>query len=105
MLRQSYRCPISVQNLSQEIIDRVKYRQPKEWKGTNKNGFVQYHNYPGSVDLQREGTWLVLGRTQYILDRIEAQSLRLEGTIYHKKWKVACVPKAPQCRLNRGINY
>jgi len=87
VLRQSYRCPISVQNLSQEIIDRVKYRHPKEWRGTDKNGLVEYHNYPGSVDLQREGTWLILGRTQYILDRIEAQ-LRLEGRIFTRNGKL-----------------
>jgi DNA helicase-2/ATP-dependent DNA helicase PcrA len=87
VLRQSYRCPISVQNLSQKIIDRVKYRHPKEWRGTNKNGLVEYHNYPGSVDLSREGTWFILGRTQYILDRIEAQ-LRLEGRIFTRNGKL-----------------
>ena len=87
VLRQSYRCPISVQNLSQEIIDRVKYRHPKEWKGTNQNGLVQYHNYPGSVDLKREGTWLILGRTQYLLNHMEKE-LRSEGTIYTRNEKL-----------------
>jgi len=87
VLKQSYRCPISVQNLSQEIIDRVKYRHPKEWKGTNKNGLVQYHNYPGSVDLKREGTWFILGRTQYLLNHME-KKLRSEGTIYTRNGKL-----------------
>ena len=87
VLKQSYRCPISVQNLSQEIIDRVEYRHPKEWKGTNKKGLVQYHNVPGSVDLSAEGTWLIEARTQYLLSRMETD-LRSEGIVYMRNEKL-----------------
>ena len=83
-LIQSYRCPTLVQQLSQQIIGRVRNRRPKSWKGTNKKGLLQYHSYPESVNYnEHEGSWLLLGRTNYLLDEIE-RDLRMQGLIYKR---------------------
>jgi len=83
VLAQSYRCPIVVQNLSQQIIGKVRNRRPKSWRGTNKQGLLQYHSYPESVNLKDSGTWLVMARTQYLLDEIE-RDVRLQGLLYKR---------------------
>ena len=58
-LNKSYRCPRSVQALSNNIISRVKNRRNKQWFGTEEEGKTNYHAYPESVDIQN-GEWLIL---------------------------------------------
>ena len=106
VLTQSYRCPIVVQNLSQEIIGRVRNRRPKNWKGTNKQGLLQYHSYPESVNLKDNGTWLVMARTQYLLDEIE-RDVRLQGLLYKRNNQLPISQKLLNAvdawkRLNEG---
>jgi len=87
VLQQSYRCSKVIQNCSQRIIGRVRNRIPKKWQGTDKSGFVQYHNYPEGVDLKEPGSWLVLARTNYMLDEIE-RDIRLQGMLYKRNNKL-----------------
>ena len=87
VLQQSYRCSKVIQNCSQRIIGRVRNRIPKKWQGTDKNGFVQYHNYPEGVNLKEPGSWLVLARTNYMLDEIE-RDIRLQGMLYKRNNKL-----------------
>jgi superfamily I DNA/RNA helicase len=87
VLQQSYRCSKVIQNCSQRIIGRVRNRIPKKWQGTDKSGFVQYHNYPEGVDLRNPGSWLVLARTNYMLDEIE-RDIRLQGMLYKRNNKL-----------------
>ena len=106
VLTQSYRCPMVVQNLSQEIIGKVRNRRPKSWRGTNKKGLLQYHSYPESVNLKDEGTWLVMARTQYLLDEIE-RDVRLQGLLYKRNNKLPISQKLLNSvdawkRLNEG---
>ena len=35
-LKQSFRCSKVIQNLSGRIINRVKFRRAKQWKGTDR---------------------------------------------------------------------
>ena len=86
-LKQSFRCSKVIQNLSGRIINRVKFRRAKQWKGTDRNGFVQYHNYPEGVDLRGDGSWLVMARTNYMLDEIE-RDIRLQGMLYKRNNKL-----------------
>ena len=86
VLQQSYRCSKVIQNCSQRIIGRVRNRIPKKWQGTDKSGFVQYHNYPEGVNLKEPGSWLVLARTNYMLDEIE-RDIRLQGMLYKRNNK------------------
>jgi len=106
VLTQSYRCPILVQRLSQEIIGRVRNRRPKSWKGTNNRGVLQYHSYPESVNLKEDGSWLVMARTQYLLDEIE-RDVRLQGLLYKRNNRLPISQKllnAVECwkKLNEG---
>ena len=106
VLTQSYRCPRVVQNFSQRIIGRVRNRRPKSWRGTNKEGFLQFHSYPESVDLKSEGTWLVMARTQYLLDEIE-RDVRLQGLLYKRNNELPVSQKLLNAvnawkRLNEG---
>ena len=87
VLQQSYRCSKVIQNCSQRIIGRVRNRIPKSWKGTDRNGFVQYHNYPEGVNLREPGSWLVMARTNYMLDEIE-RDIRLQGMLYKRNNKL-----------------
>ena len=87
VLQQSYRCSKVIQNCSQRIIGRVRNRIPKKWQGTDKSGFVQYHNYPEGVNLKEPGSWLVLARTNYMLDEIE-RDIRLQGMLYKRNNKL-----------------
>jgi superfamily I DNA/RNA helicase len=87
VLQQSYRCSKVIQNCSQRIIGRVRNRIPKKWQGTDKSGFVQYHNYPEGVNLREPGSWLVLARTNYMLDEIE-RDIRLQGMLYKRNNKL-----------------
>ena len=46
-----------------------------------------YHSYPESVNLREEGSWLVLARTNYMLDEIE-RDIRLQGMLYKRNNKL-----------------
>ena len=86
-LKQSFRCSRVIQNLSGRIINRVKLRRNKQWRGTERAGFVQYHSYPDSVNLKDPGSWLVMARTNYMLDEIE-RDIRLQGMLYKRNNKL-----------------
>ena len=54
------------------------------WSYWYKKGLLQYHSYPESVNYNEyEGSWLLLGRTNYLLDEIE-RDLRMHGLIYKR---------------------
>ena len=86
-LKQSFRCSAVIQNLSNRIINRVKFRRSKQWRGTDREGMVQYHTYPESVNLRDQGSWLVMARTNYMLDEIE-RDIRLQGMLYKRNNKL-----------------
>jgi len=82
VLSQSYRCPRLVHKMADKIIRRVKNRRLKEWKGRDYMGQIRYHAFPEGVDL-RNGEWLILARTNYLLDELERQ-VKMEGLIYKR---------------------
>ena len=82
VLNQSYRCPRLVHKMADKIIRRVANRRPKEWKGRDYMGQIRYHAFPEGIDL-RNGEWLVMARTNYLLDEIERQ-VKTEGLLYKR---------------------
>ena len=82
ILNQSYRCPRLVHKMADKIIRRVGNRRPKEWKGRDYMGQIRYHAFPEGIDL-RNGEWLVMARTNYLLDEIERQ-VKTEGLLYKR---------------------
>ena len=106
VLKQSYRCSKVIQNLSHRIINRVNYRREKQWEGTEKNGLVKYHTFPEGVNLKEPGSWLILGRTNYLLDEIE-RDVRLQGMLYKRNNKLPISQKLLNAadawkQLNKG---
>ena len=56
VLEQSWRVPSKVHEVAEEIVHRIKNRQPKEWKPRNFEGAVQTYQRFEDVDMA-EGEW------------------------------------------------
>jgi superfamily I DNA/RNA helicase len=62
VLNQSYRMPVSVHNLSQRIVHRIKERKQKDFLPTDEEGRVVYHMSHNELDLS-QGSWTLMART------------------------------------------
>lgn len=82
VLNQSYRIPKNIYATASSIIDKVKIRRQKVWNSKSEKGKVTYHTTTDSIDMNK-GTWLVLGRNSYLIDKVEEQCRR-EGLIYER---------------------
>lgn len=81
VLEQSYRVPAKVHALANDIVKRIRQRQPKVWNPRDYDGEIQYYNDFEHVDITG-GEWLVLASTNYMLndmhDWIKSQGLLFE---------------------------
>lgn len=77
VLGQSWRVPIKIQQLSDEIIGRVRHRRSKEWRPKDEDGVI---NRTGSMfDVDYSGSdVLVLARNAFSLKTLSTH-LRREG--------------------------
>jgi DNA helicase-2/ATP-dependent DNA helicase PcrA len=83
VLGQSYRCPPVVQQLSDRIIFPVHHRRPKKWKARRgAEGTMDEASKFYDVDLEKDGSVLVLARNRYVLTEQVAPGLRAEGVVY-----------------------
>lgn len=71
ILDQSYRVPVSVQQVAQGVIERVSRRREKAWRPRQDEGEVSQLGHPEDLDLS-SGQWLVLARNRYLLDSLAA---------------------------------
>tara|TARA_A100000171_G_scaffold49501_1_gene58704 strand:- start:1427 stop:2950 length:1524 start_codon:yes stop_codon:yes gene_type:complete len=71
ILQQSYRIPKSAHDIADRLITRVKHRQPKSWRPRDYKGFSRSYAYRLSTDSFNKGQWMILARTNYLLDQIE----------------------------------
>ena len=62
VLTQSYRMPKAVHRLSQRVVKRISYRQPKEFKPTDQEGHVRSVMSVYDLPLER-GSWTVMALT------------------------------------------
>ena len=69
-------------SLAQQIVTRIDGRALKEWQPRDEEGSVSYHYNLDEVPIDK-GEWVVLARTNRILDRYAA-SLKQEGWIYSR---------------------
>jgi len=86
-LKQSYRIPSKVHELSQQIIKRNKNRRPKEWNAKEEEGSVNYHTAVEHIDMS-EGEWLLLSRNNYLLNPIE-EYLKTVGVLYERNHRIS----------------
>ena len=80
VLKQSYRIPNSVHSVADKIVQRISYRQPKDWKPFPRQGSVNYHLSLFDVDID-QGSWTIMARTNRIVQNV-AESLRDDGYLY-----------------------
>lgn len=70
VLPQSYRVPVMVQVLADQVIKRVGRRIPKEWQARAEQGEVKFITDISQADM-KEGQWLLLARNKYLLEAYE----------------------------------
>lgn len=81
ILDQSYRVPSKIHALADQVVNRIRKRQPKVWKPRTEVGAILFHNDFRHVDLT-QGEWLVLAAANYMLtdmhEWIKSQGLLFE---------------------------
>jgi DNA helicase-2/ATP-dependent DNA helicase PcrA len=81
ILEQSYRVPKKVHALADEVVHRIRHRQPKHWRPREETGEVQFYSDFHHVDISH-GDWMILASTNYLLtemhDWIKSQGLLFE---------------------------
>jgi len=70
ILKQSYRVPQSIHRIAHRCISQVSSRIHKEWLPRKEEGEVAWIPDVDAVDME-EGDWLVLARTNYLLERLK----------------------------------
>lgn len=83
VLKQSYRIPKSIHNLAERCIGQVASRVRKKWEPRKEAGQVRWEASYESIDMS-EGDWLVLARTNYLLEGVE-NYCRSEGWFFKNK--------------------
>ena len=80
ILDKSYRVPRRIQAVSDDLVKRLRQRQQKIWKPTERDGHVTWHRDILDVDLTN-GEWLILARTNHIANMV-ARNLYDQGYLY-----------------------
>jgi DNA helicase-2/ATP-dependent DNA helicase PcrA len=101
VLGQSWRCPTSIQELSNHIIKDVAHRRNKQWSARAAGGSIKRVTEFDDVDIDDQ--WiegsptppvLVLARNQYILTEYVEPILRERGIVYELHGKSSIPTKA-----------
>lgn len=82
VLSQSYRVPREVFDLANEIVDRIQYRQEKNWRPRDEDGSVDFHMNWYDVNID-EGSWTIMARTNKALNKIHS-ILRDDGYLFER---------------------
>lgn len=85
VLPQSHRLTPEVHEYSQEVINRVRYRYPKNFSPVaGRSGKVVYHRYVRGVPVDDDCSWLLLARNRMFLREFE-EVIRERGLLYSVK--------------------
>jgi superfamily I DNA/RNA helicase len=98
VLSQSYRVPIAVHELADDLINGVKARVTKSYQATPAKGSVEFVSSIEDVDLDK-GEWLILVRNTYMINPI-IEHLRLSGYTYTSKYKNSNNSEILQAAMN-----
>jgi len=82
VLEQSYRVPSTVHHLANEIVHRIRERQPKEWKARDFEGMVKTYYRFEDVPIGTE-QWLILAATNYMLNPVH-EWLKSQGVLFER---------------------
>lgn len=81
VLQTSYRLPIEVFKVANQVIERVSQRFRKEWRPRNEQGSVTRLSHIEMLNFNVPGTWMMLARNGYMLAEI-TQQLKRAGIVY-----------------------
>ena len=98
VLKQSYRVPAAVHKVASQCIGQVRSRVFKEWNPRKEQGVVQWEPTIESLDMG-EGEWLVLARTNYLLEEID-EYCRNEGWFFEVKGRASIPEKKVRAVIN-----
>ena len=87
ILKQSYRVPAAVHKVAKQCIGQVRSRIYKEWEPRKKEGLVRWEPTIELIDME-QGDWLVLARTNYLLEEID-EYCRNEGWFFEIKGRAS----------------
>lgn len=82
VLDQSYRVPAKIHALANNVVKRIRVRQPKTWKPRDTQGTVQYYNHFSQVDVSK-GEWLIMASTNYMLNEMYYW-LKSQGILFER---------------------
>jgi superfamily I DNA/RNA helicase len=85
VLENSYRLPRKVYEVSQRVAQRIKKRVSKSFRPMPREGEVHIL-YDVPYSFLKEGQWLILAQTNYMLGKIE-QQLKQLGYLYSINFK------------------
>ena len=87
VLKQSYRVPAAVHKVAKQCIGQVRSRIYKEWNPRKEQGLVQWEPTIELINMEK-GDWLVLARTNYLLEEVDAYC-RNEGWFFEVKGRAS----------------
>jgi superfamily I DNA/RNA helicase len=72
-------------DVASNIVNKIQNRLPKEWRPKTQRGLLSYYDDFEQVNM-KQGNWLVLARTRFMLNELEDQ-LYSRGLYYENKFK------------------
>ena len=97
VLEQSFRVPLAVHSIAENISSRINSRFPKSYLPRKEEGGVQRIYSLEEIDLSR-GTWLILAQANYMLTPV-AESLKSGGYLFERNGHRSISEK-----ISRAIN-
>lgn len=82
VLDQSYRVPAKIHALANQVVHRIKKRQPKTWKARQEQGAVYFYNDWRYVDIT-QGEWLILAAANFMLTDMH-EWLKSQGLLFER---------------------
>jgi len=67
-------------DLANSVVQRIGYRQPKDWNPMDREGDIQWYSSWHDVDTD-QGSWTIMGRTNNIIAKVATQ-LRNDGQLF-----------------------
>jgi superfamily I DNA/RNA helicase len=83
VLDQSYRVPAKVHALANDVVNRIRKRQPKVWNPRDYDGEVKFYNDFQHVDIT-QGEWLLLASTNYLLNEMH-HWIKSQGLLFERQ--------------------
>lgn len=82
VLDKSYRVPLQVHRLANDVVHRIRKRQPKIWQAREEVGSVQFYNDWHHVDIT-QGEWLILAAANFMLTDMH-EWLKSQGLLFER---------------------